>query len=133
MGNEQDFNPIHSVDGIAIPPPAKGGYTWELEDLSDNSTAGRTEDNVMHKARKGQAVKLNLKWENLTTEEINIVLNVFQNEYVTVEYLDPLFGVYRKAVFYVGNRSAVAFNTRRGKWESVSFSIIEQEASVKNV
>ena len=48
-----DYNPIKSVDGYSVKAPSS--YQWDMEDLSDSS-AGRTEDCVMHKNRIGQKV-----------------------------------------------------------------------------
>ena len=41
-----NYNPIRSVNGVAVKPPSV--YKWKLEDLSA-SDAGRTEDTVMDK------------------------------------------------------------------------------------
>lgn len=57
-----DYNPIQSVDSVAIPPPSS--YQWEREDLSDSS-AGRTEDGKMHKNRIAYKVAVSLSWNNV--------------------------------------------------------------------
>ena len=48
-----NYNPIRSVNGVAVKSPST--YKWKLEDLSA-SDAGRTEDTVMDKKRIGQVI-----------------------------------------------------------------------------
>lgn len=117
------YNPIKSVDGVAVACPSK--FTWKLQDISD-SDAGRTEDGVMHKKRIGQAVKIELAWSNLTTEEASVILNAFNPEYITVEYIDPKAGDFVSKVFYVGDRSSPIYSTYLGVWTEVAFNIIER-------
>lgn len=116
-------NPINSVNGASIPCPSS--YTWELEDISA-SDAGRTEDTVMHKNRIGQVVALNLSWQNISTAKASQILNAFNPEYISVNYLDPKSGGYVTSTFYVGNRSAPMYNATLGLWSNVSFKIIKR-------
>lgn len=119
-------NPIKTVDGVAIKCPSI--FKWKLEDLSA-ADAGRTESYEMDKARVGQIVGIDLKWRNVTTAEASVILNAFNPEYITVEYLDPMQGAFRTSVFYVGNRSAPLYNGELGLWTDISFSIIERTAT----
>jgi hypothetical protein len=123
MSNE--YNPIKSVDGAEIQCPSS--FKWKLEDLSA-SDGGRTENYSMDKARKGQIVGLDLKWQNVTTEEASAILQAFNPEYISVCYLDPKEGLFRTSAFYVGDRSAPLYNCQTGLWSEVSFSIIERDA-----
>jgi len=119
-------NPIYSVNGNTnIPCPSS--YEWSLQDISA-STAGRTEDTVMHKERIGQAVKIQLSWNNITTAQASTILNAFNPEYIGVKYLDPKLGGYTASeiTFYVGDRSAPMYNSKMGLWSNVSFNIIER-------
>lgn len=122
-------NPIRFVNGAEIYCPSV--YKWALEDLS-SSDAGRTEDTVMDKMRIGQIVKIELAWNGLTTEKASKVLKAFNEEYLEIEYLDPLQGQYIKSEFYVGNRTAPLYNSEKGVWQNVSFNIIER-SGVRNV
>ena len=58
----QLYNPIQSVDGVAVPCPSK--YDWKLSDVSDGD-AGRTEDGLMHKMEVAQKVHIELEWQNI--------------------------------------------------------------------
>lgn len=118
-----NYNPIRSVDGVAVKCPSS--YKWKLEDLS-NSTAGRTEDTVMDKNRIGQIVGLELSWNNVEIREAAVLLQQFDPEYVEVEYLDAKLGKYTKSVFYVGDRSAPLYNAEVGRWSNISFNLIER-------
>lgn len=117
------YNPIVSVNGVAIPCPS--GYTWGLEDVSAPD-AGRTEDALMHKKRVGQVVSIDLSWQNIETSVASTLLNAFNPEYITVTYLDPMAGTTVTSVFYVGNRSAPMYNARKGLWSNVTFKIIKR-------
>jgi len=118
-----DYNPIKSVDGEAVKCPSH--YQWKLQDIS-NSDAGRTEDTVMDKKRIGQCVKLELEWQNVTIAEAAKILQKFNPEYITICYLDAMSGTYKTSEFYVGDRSAPLYNTRKGVWSNISFNVIER-------
>jgi len=124
MATNEEYNPIRSVDGFAIPCPST--YQWKLEDISA-SDAGRTEDTVMDKKRIGQAVGIELKWQNVSIEDAAKILEAFNPEYITVCYLDAKEGSYVTSEFYVGNRSAPLYNSALGLWKEISFNIIERD------
>lgn len=128
--HDQDHNPLRSVAGLQLPPPKK--YEWGLQDLSAD-TAGRTEDNVMHKDTKGQVVRLSLSWRMVSIADGAKILQAFNDEFITVEYLDLLRGDYVTAEFYTGDRKGVLFNEKLGRIEEISFNIIEKKADIKGV
>lgn len=105
---------------------------WALQDLSAKS-AGRTEDNTMQKKRIGQVEKLTLTWKYLRTPELSKILQLFNNEYVEIEYFSPLTGFYQNRVFYTGDRKAVPLNYKHGAWESLSFSVTSRGGEIINV
>lgn len=114
------FNPIQSVDGRKIPAPTSYQYEWE--DIS-KSDAGRTQDLEMHKKRIGRVVAISLSWENVSIADCAAILQSFDPEYITVTYLDAKSGKFETRGFYTGTVSAPLFNTKIGKWESLSFKI----------
>ena len=119
---DQNYNPIKTVDGVAIPCPSK--YDWTVNDISD-SDAGRCESGLMHKNRIARKRKLELEWQNVDIATANEVLTAFAPEYVNVICLDPLVGGYATYTFYSGDQAAPAYNVRIDAW-TVSFDIIEQ-------
>lgn len=120
----EEYNPIRSVDGFAVPCPS--AYIWKMEDISA-SDAGRTEDTVMDKKRIGQVVGVELKWKNVSIEDAATILTAFNPEYVSVCYLDAQKGTYTTSTFYVGNRNAPLYNAALGVWQEISFNIIERD------
>lgn len=119
---DQNYNPIRTVDGVAIPCPSK--YDWTVNDISD-SDAGRCESGLMHKNRITRKRKLELEWQNVPIATANAVLTAFAPEYVDVNCLDPLANGYVTKKFYSGDQGASAYNVRINAW-TVSFNIIEQ-------
>lgn len=116
-------NPIISVDGKSVLSPST--FVWSLSDVSADD-AGRTEDMVMHKNRKGQAVTLQLAWRYVTTAVASQILKAFNPEYINVTYIDPYEGKEITKKFYVGDRNAPMYNGALGLWEEISFTIIQR-------
>ena len=120
---EQDFNPIRSVDGVAIPCPSK--YDWKLSDVS-SSDAGRTEDGLMHKERITQKIHIELEWQHIKTDAAaRLILTAFNPEYIDVEYFDYKSNAYLTKRFYVGDRTVSSYN-RAQAISTITFNIIEQ-------
>ena len=126
--NGTDYNPIISVDGVAL-PKCPSAFSWEEEDLS-NSEAGRSEDGVMHKNRIGMIRGVKLEWQHIPVQTAQKILRMFSPEYVTVVYIDPAvdsyYGYRREEVFYVGNRTVSLKNARLNLCEKLSFNLISQ-------
>lgn len=115
-----------SAGGTRTYVKSPSSYEYELQDVS-KSTAGRTEDALMHKQRIGQVCSLNLSWNNLHTEDVAALLQMFDEEYFYVNYLDAKAGEYRTDRFYCGNRTTPMYNAVLGVWSNVSFNLIRQE------
>lgn len=116
-----NYNPIRSVNGVAVKPPSV--YKWKLEDLSA-SDAGRTEDTVMDKKRIGQLVGIELQWNKVEIQDAAKILQQFNPEYVDVCYLDAKEGKFVTRTFYVGDRSAPLYNGELGLWDNIAFNLI---------
>lgn len=107
-----------------VKSPSK--YEYELQDVSAPD-AGRTEDAMMHKLRVGQVCKLNLAWQNVTTDVVAALLQMFDPEYLYVNYLDGKTGDYRTDLFYVGDRSAPMYSNTNRVWTNVAFNLIRKD------
>ena len=118
----QTYNPIQSVDNVAVLCPSK--YDWKLSDVS-SAKAGRTEDGLMHKMRITQKVHLELGWNNIPDATAQAILAAFNPEYISVNYWDYKANAFLTKTFYVGDRQVTTYNRRQGL-SSVSFNIIEQ-------
>lgn len=68
------YNPIASVDGVEIPCPSS--YQYMIQDIS-SPDAGRLENTVMDKMMVGQCVKIELGWNNTSSEVVSQVLKAF--------------------------------------------------------
>lgn len=117
------MNPIKSIDGVEL-VHCPSSYVWKLSDITADS--GWTEDVVMNKKRLGQEKSVDLSWNNITSEAARAILRMFNPEYITVEYLDPMEGDFQTAEFYVSDRSAPLYNSEKDVWSNVSFSIIKR-------
>ena len=118
----QAYNPIQSVDGVAVPCPSK--YDWKLSDVSSGD-AGRTEDALMHKMLIAQKVHIELEWKNVRDDVARAVLVAFNPEYITVSYYDYKAMAFQTKTFYVGDRSVTTYNRLLGI-STIAFNIIEQ-------
>lgn len=134
MASYNALNPIRTVApydintstaGTAVYVPVPSTYQYNLNDVSASS-AGRTEDTLMHKNRIGQKVTINLEWQSVSTSVISEILTAFNDEYLQIVYLDAKSGSYTTKVFYVGDRATPMYNASMGLWENVSFNIIER-------
>lgn len=135
------YNPIKSVvavniDGSPIAGatvytelPTPSSFEWECIDNSAPD-AGRTEDQNMHKMRIGQSVRNDVEWSYLSLADASLVLNAFDAEYVNIEIIDAKAGGWITKRFYVGNRKGSLWNSRHGKWEKISFGLIQQNADI---
>lgn len=113
------------TNAVWLPPPSS--YVCEIEDVS-GANAKRTEDTVMHKKKIGQAIAISVTYKMISVRDCAKLLQAFNPEYLFAEFLDPKAGDYRILEFYVGNRSVPLYNAGLGKWESLSFKIIQRDA-----
>lgn len=119
-----NYNPIRKI-GTNTTVPCPSAYQYDLQDVS-RANAGRTEDGKMHKERIGQCVKIELRWDNISSSVVSTILNAFDPEYFNVEYFDPKANQYKTKEFYTGDRTAPMYNARLGLWSNLSFNIIER-------
>ncbi|MBQ3265200.1 MAG: hypothetical protein IJH07_05430 [Ruminococcus sp.] len=128
--NGTDYNPIISVDGVAL-PICPSAFEWEEEDLSD-ANAGRSEDYKMHKNRGGPIRRLSLEWQHIPIQTAQRIMSMFHPEYVTVLFVDPdtdpNYGYRREESFYVGNRKLSMKNTRLNICSKLSFNLVSEYA-----
>lgn len=135
------YNPIQSITPIDyngnvvgetisdIPCPT--GFKFTLTDVS-SSDAGRSENLIMNKMRKGQTRAIDLEWKYLTIAECSYLLNSFNSEYLSINYLDAKDGGWVTREFYVGDRATPLYNSSIGRWESITFSIIQRNADLED-
>lgn len=116
---------VLKINGVDILPfVAAKGIKWQRNDL-DGENAGRTMDGLMHRSRVASKIRLDITCIPLSSADAKTVLNAIYPEYVTVEYLDPMYGLVKKTM-YSNNTPATYMNTTTDKWEGISFPLIER-------
>ncbi|MEE1199466.1 MAG: hypothetical protein U0L09_02330 [Christensenellales bacterium] len=116
---------VLKINGVDILPfVAAKGIKWQRSDL-DGENAGRTMDGIMHRSRVATKIRLDITCVSLRSEDARTILNLIYPEYVTVEYLDPMYGLVTKTM-YSNNTPATYINTTTDKWEGISFPLIER-------
>lgn len=115
------------VDGVDLTPYiAVGGLKWQRNDIDDPNT-GRDMAGLMHRGRVSTKIRLDVTCRLLRQDEVAIVLNTIQPEYVTVTYDDPMVGTVTKTM-YANNNPAV-FQMKRANgdeyWSGVTFPLVE--------
>lgn len=107
-----------------LPYIEKQGIKWQRNDI-DGSNAGRTMDGKMYRERVTTKIRLDITCLPLSSEEASVVLNAIFPEYVTVEYMDPMYGYVIKTM-YSNNIPATYINTITDRWEGIAFPLIER-------
>lgn len=118
-------NDMIRVNGKKILTPSV--FQPSLQDISA-ADAGRTQDTIMHKNRKGKKRKIQLAWNGVNKEQAHSILQAFKDEYFRVTYYDPWEGDTITKTFYSGDQSAPVKTWMVNKkiYEQVSFDIIER-------
>lgn len=129
-------SPIKSINGVTnLPCPTS--YKPDWEDVS-RSTAGRTEDGVMHPEKIGTARSYTMEWENITFDQASYILKafcfekqgetfeatVFDLELGEKDTEDPDNSYFITKTCYVGNRNAPVYNMPLEIVSKLSFKII---------
>lgn len=116
---------INNVD--ILPYVAHQGIKWSRNDL-DSPEAGRTLDGIMHRARVATKIRWDITCRPLKSDEASTLLNLIQNEWVTVECTDPMSGL-RTGTFYSNNNPATHMLLQEDGtewWDGITFPLIEQ-------
>lgn len=115
------------IDGVDITPYIeKGGVKWQLSDI-DSENTGRTMDGTMQRSRVASKVRLDVTCLPLDSDGARTVLNAIYPVFISVQYLDPMYGLTTKTM-YSNNRPAALRYVEDGKayWEGISFPLIER-------
>lgn len=116
-GNSMDIAPLIAQKGIK----------WTRNDI-DSAKAGRTLDGTMNRGRVCTKIKMEIKCNPLTQDQLHSLLELIYPEYVTVTYTDPLWG-YRSVEFYSNNvPSTFCVQASDGSllWDDISFPLVER-------
>lgn len=121
--------PYIKIGGVDITKYiAQGGLKWSRNDI-DSANAGRTLSGHMNRGRVTQKMKLEIKCKPLLTSETQVLLKLINPEYVTVDYIDPMFGERTGVQFYSNNVPASLLFIDPdgvGHWKDISFPLVER-------
>lgn len=116
---------VLKVNGVDLTPfVVQKGIKWTRNDI-DGTNAGRTMDGTMHRARVTSKVRLDITCLPLSSADASTVLNAIYPEYVSVEYIDPMYGLVTKTM-YSNNNPATYIDTATDLWEGITFPLIER-------
>lgn len=117
-----------NVTGTAVTSfPPIGEYVWKLTDVTADD-ANFSESMLYNKMLKGQRRSISLRWNMPTLTEASSLLQAFNSEYLLLTVLDPAIGAFITKRFYVESRTVGAFKSAHGRWENISFVLIQQDA-----
>lgn len=127
---------IETAEGVwldMLPYTFREGFSWSLSDI-DASTAGRTMDGSMQRARVASKVRLDVSCPPLTTAQASVVLKAIYPAFVRVRYLDPMENDVVIKTMYSNNRPASyavrKVDPKTGNateyWTGISFPLIER-------
>lgn len=90
--------------------------------------SNRTADGTMIRDRIATKRKLQCSWNALTTTEMSTLLQSMNDEFFSVQYLDPYTGTEQTKTFYVGDRSAPVYRLVSGKelWSGLKADFVEK-------
>ena len=106
---------------------AFGGLKWSRNDI-DDSTAGRDQAGLLHRARVAIKVRLDVTCRPLEESEATTVLQAILPEWLDVQYFDPQSGAVVTKKMYSNNIPAT-FLIRQGttnRWTGVAFPLVEE-------
>ena len=114
-----------TINGRAVKQPAE--VTYNRYDL-DSEDSFRSLSGEMQRDRVAVKVKLECRWNGLTSQEMSAILQAMDDVFFDIYYFDPYLGSYTTKTFYVGDRSAPVYSIAGGKviFKSFSANFIEK-------
>lgn len=116
-----------SINGVDVTGYiAYQGLKWSRNDV-DSPDTGRTLDGLMHRGRVATKIRLDVTCKPLTSAEASVVLNAIYPEYVTVTYVDPMYGSVSKRMYSNNNPATYCIMKPDGTeyWQGIEFPLIE--------
>jgi hypothetical protein len=110
------------INGVAMPAPTS--YDVKLADI-DSSNSGRGETGYLTRERlRADVASINVGWENITTNELNTIMNAIKNPEFSVRFFKG--GEYKDADMYAGDRALeLTFPVEGDERWSLSFPLTE--------
>lgn len=105
-----------------LPTPSE--YSVSINDLTK---AERTANGTMTIDRVATKRKIELSWRYLSRNDLQTMLNLFNDVKFQVTYMDPVTNANRTSYFYVGDRSVgmLDFVNSVPRYKEIKFNLIE--------
>lgn len=110
------------INGATVAAPKT--FQVDLVDLDSENTQ-RNAKGVLMRDRLRQMRKLECEWGPLTNSQISTILTGVSSVNFSVEYPDPQSGGQQTRTFYVGDRTAPAYNFKNEIWQGLKLDLIE--------
>ena len=105
----------------------ENGISWTRNDI-DGPNAGRTISGLMIRDRIATKIRLDITCKPLTQSQCSALLNAILPEYVTVHYIDPMYGEVTKTMY--SNNNPVVYSTVYDdgtvQFTGITFPLIER-------
>lgn len=105
----------------------ENGISWTRNDI-DGPNAGRTISGLMIRDRIATKIRLDITCRPLTQSQCSALLNAILPEYVTVHYIDPMYGEVTKTMY--SNNNPVVYSTVYDdgtvQFTGITFPLIER-------
>ncbi len=114
------------INGVAIAAPKT--FKVDISDIDGESNRNAKGDLI--RDRIATKRKLNCEWPPLEMNEISVLLKAVKDVYFTVEYPDPMEGMFITKTMYVGDRSIPMYWYDKSKnkylWQGLNMNFIEK-------
>jgi len=123
-------NPIKKINNVNV-SFCPSSFKQLKSDVSA-ADSGRTEDGLMWKKKIGTATKNEIEIQCLPSDLLHTILNMIDDEYMTIEYIDMREGVASSGyvvshTFYCGDVSYDLYNATLDIWKSLKFNVIQRD------
>lgn len=107
---------------------AAQGLKWSRNDIDAQNSGRDTQDGLMHRKRVSQKIRLDITCRPLLQEELTILLNAIEPQWLKVRYYDPKANAKVTKTMYTSTVPASFFfdDGIRQYWTGVEFPLIEQ-------
>lgn len=120
---------VFKINGVDITPYiAFGGLKWSRNDV-EAANAGRMQNGEMQRDRVAIKYRFDVTCRPLKASEQAIILQLINNEYVTLQYTDPLTNSTKSGTFYSNNipsTFAIRYADGTEYWSGLTFPLIEK-------
>lgn len=119
---------VFLIDGLDITSYiAEDGIKWQREDI-DGPNSGRTMSGLLIRDRVATKIRLDITCRALEQTECSQLLNAIYPEFVTVQYIDPMYGQTTKTMYSNNNPAVLStvFDDGTLKFTGITFPLIER-------